>query len=104
MNDNYHLSEDNLVEIFVRINDETRNDLCSVRYTMFTLKLQPYIALDFDVKIESKLKGALSNLKVSIFDSNEYEFRLDDGVWQRFGEFEDVGWRTYNTGKKHRWM
>ena len=90
LNDNYHLSEDNLVEIFVRINDETRNDLCSVRYTMFTLKLQPYIALDFDVKIESKLKGALSNLKVSIFDSNEYEFRLDDGVWQRFGEFEDV--------------
>ena len=90
LNDNYHLSEDNFVEIFVRINDVTRNDLCSVRYSMFTLKLQPYMALDFDVKIESKLKGALSNLKVSIFDSNEYEFRLDDGVWRRFGEFEDV--------------
>ena len=90
LTDNYHLSEDYYVEIFVRINDVTRNDLCSVRYNMFYLKLEPYKALDFDVKIESKLKGVSSNLKVDIFDSFEYEFKLDGGDWLRTGEFEDV--------------
>ena len=55
--DNYHLSEENYIEIYVRINDVTRKDLCSVRYNMFNLKLESYKALDFDVKIESKLKG-----------------------------------------------
>lgn len=86
----YTLLGSSVRSIFVRVEDKSSIDLCHVRYTMFNLNLSQYTPIDFEVEIAANFKGIKSDLKIKTDNYNNYNFKLDDGVWSSNNEFYDL--------------